>query len=305
MNNLNVAQKHAKHYTARLGWALVPLSHGKRPTLTDWQNNPVMTEDEALTTWANGQNMGLHLEASGVVLVDVDHLEYARLAFAAVGVDLDAVLAAAPVRIKGRNSKPLYAAPAHVALGYAAISWPHPTEKQKNGQPKRVSVVEFRAGPGRQDVLPPSIHPDTKQPYTWEGTPPRSPEDIPELPAELLKLWENLDQTAAAMRAACPWAEQEAPRPQQQRSPAQPYQGESVIDAFNAKYTVHEILERNGYKQRGGKYLSPNSSTKAAGVTVYQDATGKARAHTYHGSDSWADGHGHDAFGLFVELEHG
>ena len=299
---MNIQQKHAKHYCARLGWGLVPLASGKRPLDPAWQNNPITDPDEAVRRFAGGQNMGVHLEASGLAILDIDHLEYATQAAAAVGIDLPALLAAAPVKIKGRNSKPLFRLPAGIQLGYAAISWPHPTERDQHGRPRRVSVLEFRAGPGRQDVLPPSIHPDTGAPYTWEGTPPRRLEDIPELPAALLSLWQNLPQTAEAMRRACPWQTEAAPV--QQPRAAQPYAGESVIDAFNARYTVQEILERNGYKQRGGKYLSPHSSTKAAGVTLYSDG-GKTRARTWHGSDSWNDGHGHDAFGLYAELEHG
>jgi hypothetical protein len=51
-------------------------------------------------------------------------------------------------------------------------------------------VFELRAGP-IQDVLPPSIHPDTKIPYGWI----RDPDDgIPELPKEFLLIQSHLPQ---------------------------------------------------------------------------------------------------------------
>lgn len=56
-------------------------------------------------------------------------------------------------------------------------------------------VADF-IGPGRQTVLPPSIHPDTNAPYRWIGPDAledTDPDDIPELPADIL------DQISAAL----------------------------------------------------------------------------------------------------------
>src|SRR5690606_40145834 len=58
--------------------------------------------------------------------------------------------------------------------------------KQKKLAP--VTVFELRGGLV-QDVLPPSIHPDTGMPYFWR-TPP-SADGLPELPRELLSIWTN------------------------------------------------------------------------------------------------------------------
>lgn len=294
----------AYHYTARLGWGLVPIPAGqKRPVTPDWQHQPVTDPQQARSVWASGQNMGLLHSASGTCTIDVDHLEYLQLAAAALEFDLLGAIEAAPLKIKGKNgSKPLYRVPEGVTLPFHKLVWPHHTERLENGRPRTVTVIEFRAGPGKQDVLPPSIHPDTQQPYEWIGTPPRSREDIPELPADLLAFWLALGDHLPTLKAACPWGTPDAPQTDT-KPRATPFTGESVIDAFNARYTVADILNRNGYKQRGARWLSPNSSTRMAGVTVYTE-NGKTRAVSHHGSDDWANGHGHDAFGLFTVLEH-
>jgi hypothetical protein len=41
-----------------------------------------------------------------------------------------------------------------------------------------------------QDVLPPSIHPDTGRPYEWRG----NWRNLPDLPVELLTLWRSEPQ---------------------------------------------------------------------------------------------------------------
>jgi hypothetical protein len=54
-----------------------------------------------------------------------------------------------------------------------------------NGQ----RVCDF-IGPGRQTLLPPTIHPDTKQPYRWTGPDAledTDPDELPELPADVFK----------------------------------------------------------------------------------------------------------------------
>lgn len=56
---------------------------------------------------------------------------------------------------------------------------------------KQITVLEFRCatreGLTVQDVLPPSIHPDTGQPYRWGGK--GNHLAIPEIPPALLQVW--------------------------------------------------------------------------------------------------------------------
>ena len=72
------------------------------------------------------------------------------------------------------------------------------------------------------------------------------------------------------------------------------------IEAFNASFTVHDVLIRNGYKQQGKRYLHPNSSSKIAGVRILE----RGRAYS-DSSDSLNDGKAHDAFDCYRLLECG
>lgn len=58
---------------------------------------------------------------------------------------------------------------------------------------KQITVLEFRCGTAdrltMQDVLPPSIHPDTGLPYRWGGK--GDWHSIPEIPAALLVVWQQ------------------------------------------------------------------------------------------------------------------
>jgi putative DNA primase/helicase len=58
---------------------------------------------------------------------------------------------------------------------------------------KEITVLEFRCGTADgltvQDVLPPSMHPDTGMPYRWGGKGDCS--SIPEIPAALLAAWQQ------------------------------------------------------------------------------------------------------------------
>jgi len=57
----------------------------------------------------------------------------------------------------------------------------------------QITILEFRCGTRDgltvQDVLPPSIHPDTGQPYKWGGK--GNWQAIPVIPASLLAVWQQ------------------------------------------------------------------------------------------------------------------
>lgn len=72
------------------------------------------------------------------------------------------------------------------------------------------------------------------------------------------------------------------------------------IEAFNASFSVHDVLIRNGYKQQGKRYLHPNSASKIAGVRILD--TGRAYSDS---SDSLNDGKSHDPFDCYRLLECG
>lgn len=95
-------------------------------------------------------------------------------------------------------------------------------------------------------------------------------------------------------------AEKDAAQAKQARFRPSPLSGrESVIEAFNREHQVEEILEASGYKQRGKKWVSPNSHSGQAGVIV---RNGKAFSHH---SDALGDHFWHDPFDLYAKLQHG
>lgn len=289
--------EYAEHY-ARLGFALVPIEPGsKGPRGWGWQKRGV-----AAHYWQVRPEMGMGLihGLSGTVALDVDHPEWAALALAAVGIDLEALEANARFRIRGRKgAKPVYLLPEGVSLTRRPLAWPHPTERLETGRPRLVTLFELRSA-STQDVLPPSLHPETGRPYAWLPRLPEAREELNVLPPELLALWESWDEAKTRMKAACPWAEPE-PEPQHP-APLRRWEGDpqqSVIAAFNRAYRVEEILERNGYKRVGARYVCPSSSSGLAGVAIL-----KGRAYSHHGSDPLADEHAHDAFDVYRILEH-
>lgn len=76
-----------------------------------------------------------------------------------------------------------------------------------------------------------------------------------------------------------------------------------LVGWFNERHTVQEVLQRNGYKRIGDKYLSPTSSSGNAGVTIFEDDAGFELCFSHH-SDVLGDGHAHDAFDTFKLIEH-
>jgi putative DNA primase/helicase len=284
----------AERYVERLGLALTPL-RGKRAFLEGWQLdvNLLRTPGAAREYFSRNprDNMGACLEPSGLVSVDADDPDGARLVLAAEGIDLDALMASTPTII-GRAPRLEFKAPT-VPLGRKSVAWP-----PKAAGEMAVTVVELRAG-RVQDVLPPSIHPGTKEPYRWITSPRNG---FPPLPESLLTLWQNFDAFKHRARNLCPWADPEPePTPPQPRAPARERTGPSVIDAFNEAHDAVAILEAHGYQRIAKRrWKSPNGHG-LGGVVVLP--SGKVFCH--HQSDALGNGRAHDAFDLFRIFDHG
>ena len=280
-------------YVERLGLALVPL-HGKAPYAPEWQldRNLIRTPDAARTHWlANpSDNIGACMQPSGIVSLGADCVDGARAVLVAEGVDLDALTREVPT-IVGRALRLEFRAPS-VPLRRKSVVWP---PKTTDGKP--VTVLEFRAG-HCQDVLPPSIHPEACRPYAWMLPPARG---FPPLPGALLRLWQDFGNFRHRARNMCPWAPPESPSEQRRAGGVvRPHEGPSVIAEFNAAHDVVAILEAYGYVRAGNRrWKSPNGHG-IAGVVLLPD--GKIFCH--HASDSLGDEKPHDAFDLFVQLEH-
>lgn len=180
------------------GLALVPIPTGEKgPSNKGWNKPGVAITDPDAAAVVTG-NVGLahaYCSPSPTMALDIDDLPKAREWLAEHGVDLDALRDADnAVRISsGRDGrdKLLYRLPAGVA--------PIPTKQiaePKTGE----MILEFRCATANgltvQDVLPPSIHPETGKPYEWAGK--GDWRNIPEIPQPLLAVWETLRKSPAA-----------------------------------------------------------------------------------------------------------
>ena len=281
--------EHALEY-AQLGLALVGIPAGsKAPSTFGWQTKSTSPE---YWTQNPSHNIGLLHSLSGTVALDIDHLENTRTIFDALNIDLDAVTASAP-RIVGRpdRGKVLFRAPDGDPLTTRKISWP------VDGDPRRTEVVfELRAG-SVQDVLPPSIHPDTGNPYRWAG--PSIADGLPPIPDQILTIWREWDRFRPQMADLCPWkrSPEFQPPPKPRRGEGE---GQSVIAAYNEATPLADALAGAGYRQIGGRWLSPNSTSKIPGVVIFDNG----RGYSHHASDPFDPAHSFDAFDVFCTYSH-
>ncbi len=170
------------------GWQLCAIPAGsKGPTYEGW--NTAGTPNP-------GPGAGLLHSLSGTCALDIDHMQLARPFLAALGVDIDALLAApdSVQIVSGRlnRAKLLYAMP-EPRPSRKLCRYEHPVDG------KKYHAIELRCGARNgesvQDVLPPSIHPGTGKPYEWKFGHPLIADwrALPPLPEALLALWGPAD----------------------------------------------------------------------------------------------------------------
>ena len=293
---------YAEAYVRNYGMALVPLPpRTKRPVANDWGKNvitdPLLARDyyEQHPDW----NMGAALGPSRLCSFDVDDIDATRLIFEEFGWDLEAIRSQNPT-IQGAPGgfRVMFRVPDDEQLVYHALTWP-----KQDGSVGRFTVWEIRAADEqqRQDVLPPSIHPDTQKPYQWLV----KPADVGGFkapPEFLLQMWRNWEPLKKQMQAVCPWAKkEEPPAPKRQQS----HNSDSVIDTYNNAHGIEEALAQYGYKRQGKRWLSPHSKTKLPGVIVWPQNN---KCFIHHASDplcSDESGQPIGPFDLFAYYEHG
>lgn len=291
-------QETAEYYIGELGWGLCRFaSSTKGPNLPGW-NQPRLVIDslEKASQITEDSNIGLVHQASNTCALDIDNLEYARLMFGEFGIDLDTVLGAGLQITSGRpnRAKAIFRIPAYL-LGATMfkINWP-----DRDNPNELICVAEFRVG-AVQDVLPPSIHPDTGRPYQWINAPWDNNNEVPELPFEIAQIIKFKDDFKGQLRDACPWIRKEPHSIKPGRAIGDK-QTNNIITQFNDAHDVGEMLQANGYKKKGNRFLAPNSSTRIPGVILFDDG---AHFFSHHGSCPFGDGKRHDAFDLFQQFE--
>ncbi|HGM4963222.1 TPA: bifunctional DNA primase/polymerase [Pseudomonas putida] len=329
----------ARRYIETFGLALVPIEPGEKgPKGAGW-NKPGgyftdASKAEAFWTASPNHNLGVVLGPSRVCSLDVDDVELTRQVLQqTLGLDVDALADAYPTSVGNpERFRVMFRVPEGVELSRHALVWPNKNDPDGTiykglmvqvkaamdagdagreaafrmaAEPfKKVTVFELRGGLV-QDVLPPSIHPNTHKPYIWR-TPPTA-EGLPELPAALLAIWQDWDEFKPKGEAVCPWKPKAATpvpaaRPMAKPSTATARSGDrlpEVIPEFNRIHDIATMIEAHGYKRVDGKWLSPHSSSGLPGVTITE-----GKLYSHHTSDPLANGHKNDAFDVFCILEH-
>jgi Bifunctional DNA primase/polymerase, N-terminal/Primase C terminal 2 (PriCT-2)/Family of unknown function (DUF5906) len=167
------------------GWFLCAIDRGKKaPTYDDWNTKPIPADAVGGLDGA-----GLLHALSGTCALDVDNMDAARPWLAERGVDIDALLAddRAVTIDSGRHGR--------AKLLYR-MKRPLRTFKPKGaGLELRCATA---TGLSVQDVLPPSVHPDTKKPYEWGGGLLGDWRKPPSVPAVLLALWRSMAEEPSA-----------------------------------------------------------------------------------------------------------
>jgi len=175
----------------RAGLVLVPIPAGsKAPRGKGWNlrahcwTNPRQVPD------GYSGNVGLAHAYADTCALDIDDATLATSALAAAGIDLGSLLSAPnAVHIhSGRigRDKLLF----RLRDPLASIN-----RSGAEGFELRCASCN---GLAVQDVLPPSIHPDTGHPYQWAG----DWRALPDIPANLLALWHRLLDTPVTARMA-------------------------------------------------------------------------------------------------------
>jgi hypothetical protein len=175
-------------YGARLierGYAAIPIIPGtKRPGffcagmwigLTNWQAKFVnrLPSIEELTGWAAGDpGIGIVTgpPSQGTVGAEIDTDD------AAISAALRSVLPPTSAKKTGAKGETLF--------------YYGPEIKESRSWDIAGKRVFDLIGPGRQTVLPPTVHPDTKEPYRWSGPDALedvAPQELPELGPDIVE----------------------------------------------------------------------------------------------------------------------
>ena len=187
------------------GMALLGMPHGMKGPITQGWNKAENVITDAIAAATLTENVGLahaFCMPAPTMALDIDDLPKARAFLSGYGIDLDLLLDADnAVQIasgKKDSRKLLFRLPEGIS--------PIPT-KQITDPETGDMVLEFRCASANgltvQDVLPPSIHPETGKPYQWAGK--GNWRAIPTIPAALLNVWQSLlKPTATKSRVSWP-----------------------------------------------------------------------------------------------------
>src|SRR5271166_2733053 len=166
-----------------LGWKLCAVPAGtKGPTYFNWNTKPIeMFGDEY-------PGAGLLHALSGTCALDIDNYDKAKAWLADRLINIDTLLNDdRAVRIDSGR-------PGRAKLLYRLKSPLATLQPADSGLELRCATSK---GTSVQDVLPPSIHPDTKKPYRWMTGILGDWRELPPIPAALYALWREMAEPIA------------------------------------------------------------------------------------------------------------
>jgi hypothetical protein len=280
---------------------LIPVKEkSKLPARSDWDNCCISDPQEAQVFFSDNSqlNVGLSMGKSGFCSLDIDCMESFREIMEEYGIAENIFTDYPTIQGSAKGCRVMFKVPDGVQLKYEKLNWP----RREGG--KMYTVFELRAatdGSSRFDILPPSIHPDTRLPYRWLVQ-PRA--DWPTPPDWLLAMWQAFDKFKPQLQAICPWSDKPEPR---KLSPTRaPSEGAGVIQQFNDAHDIGRTLGNYGYQRKGrNRYLSPHTTTQLPGVVLFPDGNS---AWCHHASDplcSDDSGRPVSPFDLFCYYDHG
>jgi hypothetical protein len=197
----------------QFGWKLCNIPPGNKGPVGEaakgWQKKARAITDPNMGPAMAGA--GLLHAWSGTCALDIDKFDVAEAWLAERGVNLRELLTARNcVQISsGREGryKLLYLMPTPLAskklAPYKAMSPTTNKEQTYHGLELRCANAD---GESLQDVLPPTIHPQTGRPYAWSYGDDLTGDwrNLPEIPPELLALWHSTLEAAPAVGPTAP-----------------------------------------------------------------------------------------------------
>ncbi len=139
-------------------------------------------------------------------------------------------------------------------------------------------------------LIPPSLHPSGGR-YEWlrQGF-----DSIPYLPQQVV---EDILEIARSFDESPP----PPPVVRRVREYSVHTSSTSVIEAYNERTDIGDLLESFGYARMGKKYCAPSSESGIPGVTIMDNN----ECYSWHSTDPLADKHAHSAFSVLCLLGHG
>jgi P4 family phage/plasmid primase-like protien len=287
------------------GLALVPIppingKPTKAPTNKGWnfprtaQNPGGYSSDlNEILACGKGFNFGLYHGASNTLALDLDDVALARRVFEEL-TDfqlmeyLESEQRAEVKSPKANRGKLLFKLPE----GFKATGV---RQFKHDGK----VVFELRSG-NCQDVIH-GQHPEGGD-YQFIG----NPAAIPEAPPVLLDMLQHWDDWKRCLDSVLGIEPEPPPATSTRRQQGETHPDwRDPIREFNQSYSVGDVLQRNGYRQkRRDRFIRPGSESKAPGAVILRNyADGIERVYS-HGGDVLNDGRAHDAFDCFRLLEH-